>query len=546
MMDTKEILKFCVERGLLLDPEVLGLFSESADDESVKLMIDRIQRYTQKRIITKDILETNKERVSEFFLGLPKENQAKLENLKIKLGLQIEISKESAVISGQPESEFVIAGQNIPGMQDEDDAKVIVLSKNPSFRKKIEVDDFVKSMRNRIFEMKEMLQEHPDLENLISINKLSRARQRVSIIGMVSDKRVTKNRNIMLEVEDLTGKIKVLVSQGKEDLYKKAEDISMDSVLGFTGFGDREIFFANDVIFPDAFLSERKHSPFEESALFIGDIHYGSKLFMEESFMRLVDYMNGKGGKPAEAEKIKYLFINGDLVAGIGVYPNQQKDLKVGDLEAQFHGLAEILSKIRRSIRIIISPGNHDGVRLMEPQPMLDEKYAWPLYNMKNVTLAGNPAYINVGQGKNFSGFNVLSYHGGSYPFYANNVPSLVKKALNEPEKIMAYLLKNRHLAPTYSSTQMFPSEKDELVIKKIPDIFVSGHIHKCAVTYYNNVLIVSGAGWEEETEYQKRKGISLDYCKVPMFNLKTREIKILDFDIKEEHEKLMHKEVKS
>lgn len=540
-MDTKEILKFCIERGLLLDPEVLNIFSEVADDDSVKLIIDRIQRYTQKRIITKDILEKNKEQVNEFFLELPKENQAKLERLKIKLGLQIEISKESTLISQNPISTYSIVN---PDELDEQ-SKVVVLSKTPSFRKKIEVDDFVKTMRNRMLEMKEMLQEHPDLEGLISINKLSKTRQKISIIGMVSDKRITKNKNIIFEVEDLTGKIKVLVSQGKEELFKKAEEISLDSVIGFTGFGDREIFFANDVVFPDIFLPERKHSPFEESALFIGDIHYGSKLFMEESFLKFIDYINGKGGKPAEAEKIKYLFINGDAVAGVGVYPGQQRDLKIEDLEAQFQGLAELLSRIRRNIKIIISPGNHDGVRLMEPQPMLDEKYSWPLYNMKNVTLTGNPSYINVGSGKNFSGFDVLTYHGFSYPFYANNVPSLMKKALNEPEKIMAYLLKNRHLAPTYSSIQMCPSEKDELVIKKIPDIFVSGHIHKCAVTYYNNVMIVSGAGWEEETEYQKRKGISLDFCKVPLFNLKTREVKILDFDIKEEHDKLMHKEVK-
>jgi DNA polymerase II small subunit len=159
---------------------------------------------------------------------------------------------------------------------------------------------------------------------------------------------------------------------------------------------------------------------------------------------------------------------------------------------------------------------------------------------MKNVTLTGNPAYVNIGAGKNFSGFDVLTYHGSSFPFYSNTIPSLVDKSLNEPDKIMAYLLKNRHLAPTYSSVQICPSEKDEMVIKKIPDIFVSGHIHKCKISYYNNILVMSGAGWEEETEYQKRKGIQIDFCKVPMINLKTRAVKILDFDIKEEHERLM------
>ena len=159
---------------------------------------------------------------------------------------------------------------------------------------------------------------------------------------------------------------------------------------------------------------------------------------------------------------------------------------------------------------------------------------------MKNIILTANPSYVNIGARKNFSGFDVLTYHGFSYPFYANTVPSLVEKSLNEPDKVMAYLLKNRHLAPTYSSIQAYPSEKDDMVIKKIPDIFVSGHTHKCAVSYYNNILIISGSGWEEETEYQKRKGNQPDFCKVPMLNLKTRAVKILDFDMKEEHEKLL------
>ena len=114
--------------------------------------------------------------------------------------------------------------------------------------------------------------------------------------------------------------------------------------------------------------------------------------------------------------KIKYLFIVGDVVEGVGVFPRQDKELIITDLEAQFTRLAELLAKINRNITIIISPGNHDGVRLMEPQPTFDEKYAWPLFNLKNVILVGNPAIINFGVKKNFEGLNILMYHGFSYP----------------------------------------------------------------------------------------------------------------------------------
>ena len=63
------------------------------------------------------------------------------------------------------------------------------------------------------------------------------------------------------------------------------------------------------------------------------------------------------------------------------------------------------------------------------------------------------------------SGFDILTYHGFSYIFYANNIPSLIKRELDAPDKIMAYLLKNRHLAPTHTSVQYFPFEKDGLLI---------------------------------------------------------------------------------
>ena len=93
-MNSKEILKFCLEKGLLLDKEVLSLFSEADDLDSVKLIIEKIKSSTQQRIITKNIFNENREQVSQFFLNLPKENQKKFERLKIKLGWSIEISKE--------------------------------------------------------------------------------------------------------------------------------------------------------------------------------------------------------------------------------------------------------------------------------------------------------------------------------------------------------------------------------------------------------------------------------------------------------------------
>ena len=229
---------------------------------------------------------------------------------------------------------------------------------------------------------------------------------------------------------------------------------------------------------------------------------------------------------------MKYIFIIGDLIAGVGIFPGQEEELIISDVEEQYAKAAELLGKIRKDIKIIISPGNHDALRIMEPQPILDEKYAWAIYNLKNVILTGNPAQVNIGAVRGFSGFDVLTYHGYSYHYYANNIPRLVmEKATHKPEDIMDYLLKFRHLAPTHSSTLYFPSERDPLFIKNIPDILVSAHTHKSAVSYHNNILLISTSSWEKLTPYQEKMGNEPDFCKVPMFNLKTRAVKILDFE---------------
>lgn len=517
-MGNREILKFCLEKGLLVDNEVLNLFKEVEDIDSVKLIMEKIKEDTHQNMITKTVLEKNKEQVNKFIVGLPEEKQKILEKFKVKLGLSIEISAE--ISSEVKEKQKTL---NEP---------VVKISSETKFSNtKIEVKNFVRYFRSRFEEMKNILQEHTSLDNLISINKLYGGSSGVSIIGMVSKKQITKNKNLILEVEDLTGKTKVLINGNKKELFEIAEDIALDSVLGFKGSGNPEIFFVNEIIFPEARLPEKKKADFNEDVLFIGDLHFGSNRFLKKSFGKFIEWINTS----KEAKNAKYLFLVGDIVTGVGNYPNQEQDLKIKDLEEQFIGLAKLLGQIRKDVKIIISPGNHDGVRLMEPQPVFDEKYAWALHDLENVVLTENPCNVNIASAEDFSGFDVLTYHGMSYPYYAGNIPSLIKKkAMNFPVEIMKFLLKNRHLAPSHASTQYFPLENDPLLIKKIPDIFVSAHTHKCQVDCYNNILIVSISCWEAMTPYQEKFGNEPDHCKVPMLNLKTREIKILDFEEKE------------
>ena len=74
----KEILKFCLEKGFLVENDLLELFSDSSDIESVKLIIEKVKSYTNQNILTKDFFKKNKDKIEGVFFKLPKENAKKI------------------------------------------------------------------------------------------------------------------------------------------------------------------------------------------------------------------------------------------------------------------------------------------------------------------------------------------------------------------------------------------------------------------------------------------------------------------------------------
>ena len=91
-MDNKEILNFCMGKGILIDNEVLNLFTENFDIDSVKLILGKVIEGTSQKIITKKVFQENTETVKTIFHDLPEKNKGNFEDLTIKLGLSLEIS----------------------------------------------------------------------------------------------------------------------------------------------------------------------------------------------------------------------------------------------------------------------------------------------------------------------------------------------------------------------------------------------------------------------------------------------------------------------
>lgn len=527
----KEIIKICLEKGILLDKEVFEILS-SLNESNINEVINKIAE-TKEKIITRSFFINN----FDFF-----KNNELLEKLRIKFGISIEISREIS----KPEKQDKQEKQKIKEEKAEERKQIKnikVLYSAANLTKKLEVDDFVKYFRNRFLIIKTILQQRPELDSLISINKISNTgqRQNISIIGIVYNKRITKNKNILLEIEDLTGKIFVLVNQNKPDIYEKAKDVIVDSVIGIKGVGGGEWIYANDIIFPDAILQEKFLYDKDESVAFTSDIHVGSKNFLEKNFLKFISWLNGNLGdarQREEAKKIKYLFLAGDNIDGIGVYPGQEAFLEIKDIKKQYEKLAEYLSILRKDITIIICPGQHDAVRVAEPQPVIEKEYGYALHELDNIILVSNPAIIEIMNNEK-RGVKILMYHGDSLIPIISEVESLrAIKAHDNPAKIVRYLLKIRHLSPMHSSSIYIPNEKDdELVIKEVPDIITTADLHKPEVDMYNNVLIICSSCWQSMTPYEEKVGNHPDPCKVPILNLKTRQIKIMDFSELEEKE---------
>jgi DNA polymerase II small subunit len=193
---------------------------------------------------------------------------------------------------------------------------------------------------------------------------------------------------------------------------------------------------------------------------------------------------------------IKYLIIAGDIVDGIGIYPNQDKELAIEDINQQYEIAASYLGDIRSDVKIILTPGNHDASRVAEPQPAIPEKYAKSLYQLNNLEILSNPAIVNL------EGFNTLIYHGRGFDDLAMSVKGM---SHDKNDLLMEEMIKKRHLAPIYGERTPLASElEDYLVIDEVPDILHTGHVHINKYKLYNGIHLINSGTFQTQTEFQK------------------------------------------
>jgi|TARA_Y100000310_G_scaffold77294_1_gene73897 DNA polymerase II small subunit len=496
------VVEFFAEKGYLLKPEFLEKLPEDFDKEELLVYLEG-----------KDVIVVDDELLKSFLEEGIAASSPQQEKDLVKEEVKEEI-KEKKILEKED----------------------VVVTSFEEKSKKVEVRDFVNYFKSRYNSLKDILQTRMELKEAVSINRVGgKNNEKVCLIGIVNEKRVTKNENIILELEDLSGKISVLINKNRFEMFNLSKEVVKDEVIGIVGNVSNNFVFVDELFFPDVPVTkELKKLNKEEYAVFISDLHIGNKTFLKEDFRRFLDWLKGENGNGEQkniVNKIKYLFIVGDLIEGVGIFPGQEKELEIKDYFEQYKEFNKLIREVPKGIKVILSPGNHDAMRLDEPQPILGKKLLGDLLEEENMISVSNPAWVNIAKTEDFPGFDVLIYHGMSFPYYADNVEGIrLAGGQQRADLIMKFLLKKRHLAPTHTSTSYFAGNEDYHVINKIPDFFVSGHIHRSSVANYRNVTLLNCSCWVPQSDYMEKMGLTPEPSQAMIVNLQTRDVKVLNF----------------
>lgn len=443
-----------------------------------------------------------------------KEKPTSIENLKKESDKpKKHVNQEIIEASETVKDEKIQFKRNLQKTNVEYDFKILQDTSKKSYTSG-ELENLIAYFKSRYEKLADILSKRPELRNYTKIADIDDSQDSLSLILMVREIRTSKNGHKIVEFEDDTGTISILFSQNNEDLFAEAEKLVKDEVIGVIAnkSDDRNFAFGQQIINPGVLRVPEKEMDF--GIVFLSDVHIGSLTFLEDAFTRFIDWINLDYGTEEQrrvAEDVKYLIIGGDIVDGIGVYPNQEKELAIKDITQQYNEAARFLGNIRSDIKIIIAPGNHDASRVAEPQPAVPEEYAKALYELDNVEFISNPGVVSL------DGINVLIYHGRSF----DDLVMAVKQFTHERnDLLMEELLKKRHLAPIYGERTPLASElEDYLVIDEVPDIFHTGHVHINTYRRFNGIHLINSGTFQTQTEFQKIYNIEPTPAEVPVIH---------------------------
>jgi len=420
------------------------------------------------------------------------------------------------------------------------------------------IEDFLEMFRDRFERIRRIYMARIDTQNAVTptIAKKRKVTSRRSpmdgdgsrrrrppsqmVIGIIRDKSISKQQNVIVDIEEYQQDeispdsrnmskganesiICIIPSKSNglqgQQLTEKANSLLLDEVVCISGSVDYDgRMIADDILFPDIPTARQiGRAKRDVYAAFISDLHCGSQEFLEDELDTFIAWLGGKDVNEVDksmAQNTRYLFIAGDLVDGISVYPDQRYHLEVSSLYEQYALIAEKLRRLPDYVKVFCIPGNHDAARQALPKPPILKTFAEPLYNLENVMMLGDPSHVIV------EGVNVLITHGDSLDDLVTMLPGA---SYTEPAMPMKELLKKRHLAPIYGGkTELAPLHRDWMVIDTPPDVVHFGHAHHNAVDNYRGVQIINSGTFQSQTDFMRKQGVVPTPGIVTFLNLRT------------------------
>ncbi|HQT44784.1 MAG TPA: metallophosphoesterase, partial [Candidatus Micrarchaeota archaeon] len=235
------------------------------------------------------------------------------------------------------------------------------------------VEDFLNYFRARLDKFKVLFKQRYSAFPTIDLSNIKpNDGNNVRIIALVNERGLTKNGHIRMVLEDEWGTFPAIFTKKNAQAFEKANGALVDEAIAVEGKISGDVMFASNMEWLDLpYSREQKRTERDVGILYLSDIHFGSRFFMDKSFAKMVSWLKGREGNSELAGKIKYIMVCGDIVDGIGVYPGQEKELVIQDIFKQYEQFDAFVESVPDYIEVIAAPGNHDAVRRADPQPAL-------------------------------------------------------------------------------------------------------------------------------------------------------------------------------
>ena len=164
--------------------------------------------------------------------------------------------------------------------------------------------------KSRYEKLRKIISQRPEGKKLKSVTSLvgiKKPNTEMYICGLVIEKNIEKDR-ATFKVDDLTGSSNA-ISVYDEKIIEKVSLLLDDQMIMVEVIKSKKgNLVAKDVIMPGVIASPENRSKTDTYVAFVSDLHIGSKFFMENEFVKFIDWLSSPDPK---ARKVRFLIIYG-------------------------------------------------------------------------------------------------------------------------------------------------------------------------------------------------------------------------------------------